>query len=169
MWGEVRLRRERREQNLGGRLRGGGGGGGEEPIKEVAMGMGMRRHTGVDAEADASSVVGDASTVVGGAPTTMTTMTTGGSSSISNSDRHMMAPAAAAAGTATAHRTTALVPPIFPPERPETPSPPYSPGPVGSSEWTVYGGPGLNNTPRPPVVSPVSPIESEKGHYGRDS
>lgn len=168
MWGEVRLRRDRREQNLGGRLRGGG----EEPIKEVAMAMGMRRHPGVDAEADASSVVGDASTVVG-APTT-TTMTTGGSSSISNSDRHMMAPGAVSAaatgtGIGTAHRTTALIPPIFPPERPETPSPPYSPGPVGSSEWTVYGGPGLNNTPRPPVVSPVSPIESEKGHYGRDS
>lgn len=132
------------------------------------MGMGVRRHTGTDA--DASSVVGDGSTMVG-APTTTTmpTMPTRGSSSISNSDHHMMAPGAAAAAAATtAHRTTALVPPIFPPERPETPSPPYSPGPVGASEWTVYGGPGLNNTPRPPVVSPVSPIESEKGHYGRD-
>ena len=144
-WGEVRVRRRERGQQVGeGRLRGGEGG---------ALPLPKYEH-----EADASVVGGgDGSRSdiprgvgVGGGRDNggSMTATVGGSdvSSISRVSNTTAAAEAAAAAIAASflHQQQQHTQP----SRPATPSPPYTPGPAASTEWTIYGGPGLNNTPR---------------------
>ena len=141
-WGEVRLRRRGgRQGDVGGetgRLRGG-----EEPkdgpdTEGAATGPSSVRS---DIPRDGGDIRGTAAT--GGGDGGSTTTTVGGSaisavssSRVSNTTAEAEAAAAAIAAS------------FLQQARPFTPSPPYTPGPAASTEWTIYGGPGLNNTPR---------------------